>query len=43
VAAKSLLEHCGAVVAACAVVVELKALQGRKAVGLPIVSLQSYD
>lgn len=43
VAAKSLLEQCGAVVAACAVVVELKALHGRKAVGLPIVSLQSYD
>tara|TARA_X000000950_G_C13818496_1_gene620840 strand:+ start:536 stop:1063 length:528 start_codon:yes stop_codon:yes gene_type:complete len=43
VAAKSLLERCGAVVAACAFVVELKALQGRKAVGLPIISLQSYD
>jgi adenine phosphoribosyltransferase len=42
-AAKSLLERCGAVVAACAVVVELKALQGRKAVGVPIISLQSYD
>ena len=42
-AAKSLLERCGAVVAACAVVVELKALQGRKAVGLPIICLQSYD
>ena len=42
-AAKSLLERCGAVVVACAVVVELKALQGRKAVGLPIISLQSYD
>ena len=43
VAAKTLLEQCGAVVAAGAVVVELKALNGRKAVGLPIVSLQSYD
>lgn len=43
VAAKSLLEQCGAVVSACAVVVELKALHGRKAVGSPIVSLQSYD
>jgi len=43
VAAKSLLEQCGAVVAACAVVVELEALHGRNAVGLPIVSLQSYD
>ena len=42
-AAKSLLERCGAVVVACAVVIELKALQGRKAVGLPIISLQSYD
>ena len=43
VAAKTLLEQCGAVVAAGAVVVELKTLNGRKAVGLPIVSLQSYD
>ena len=43
VAAKLLLEQCGAVVVACAVVAELKALQGREAVGLPIVSLQSYD
>lgn len=43
VAAKSLLEQCGAAVAACAVVVELKALQGRKAVDVPIISLQSYD
>ena len=43
VAAKLLLEQCGAMVAACAVVVELKGLQGRKATGLPIISLQSYD
>lgn len=43
VAAKTLLEKCGAVVVACAVVVELKALNGRAAVGLPILSLQSYE
>ena len=43
VAAKTLLEKCGAVVVACAVVVELKALKGREAVGLPILSLQSYE
>ena len=42
-AAKTLLEKCGAVVVACAVVVELKALKGRVAVDLPILSLQSYD
>ena len=42
-AAKSLLEQCGAVVVACAVVVELRALKGRENVGLPVISLQSYD
>ena len=42
-AAKSLLERCGAIVTACAVVVELAGLNGRAAVGVPVVALQSYD
>lgn len=43
VAAKSLLEGCGAIVQACAVVVELTSLGGRAAFGAPVIALKSYD
>jgi len=43
VAARTLLEQGGAVVPACAVVIELMALKGRDIVGVPVVALTSYD
>ena len=43
VAAKSLLQSCGAVVPACAVVVELAALNGRELLDVPLIALQVYD
>ena len=42
-AAKNLLQRCGAVVPACAVIVELAALGGRKVVDIPVIALQIYD
>ena len=42
-AAKTLLESCGAVVPACAVVIELVALGGRAALDLPLITLKAYD
>ena len=43
VAAKSLLIGCGAVVPACAVIVELAALGGRSLIDVPLIALQVYD
>ena len=43
VAAKTLLESCGAIVPACAVVIELAALGGRAALDMPIITLKAYD
>lgn len=43
VAAKSLLESCGAKIPACAVVIELVALGGRAALNVPLVTLKAYD
>ena len=43
VAAKSLLQRCGAVVPACVVIVELAALGGRAVLDLPLVALQVYN
>ena len=43
VAAKSLLRGCGAVVPACAVIVELAALGGRSLIDVPLIALQVYD
>ena len=43
VAAKTLLESCGAIVPACAVVIELVALGGRTALDIPIITLKEYD
>ena len=43
VAAKTLLESCGAVVTAGAVVIELVALGGRAAWDLPLITLKAYD
>ena len=43
VAAKTLLESCGAVVPACAVVIELVALGGRAALDKPLITLKGYD
>jgi adenine phosphoribosyltransferase len=42
-AAKSLLERCGAVVPACVVIVELAGLGGRKVLDMPLFALQVYD
>ena len=42
VASKTLLESCGAVVAACAVVIELVALGVRAALDLPLITLKAY-
>jgi len=42
-AAKSLLLACGAVVPACAVIVELATLGGRAALDVPLIALQVYD
>jgi adenine phosphoribosyltransferase len=43
VAAKTLLESCGAIVPACAVVIELVALGGRAALDKPLITLKGYD
>ena len=43
VAAKTLLESCGAIVPACAVVIELVALGGRAALDMPLITLKAYD
>jgi adenine phosphoribosyltransferase len=43
VAAKTLLESCGAIVPACAVVIELAALGGRAALDMPLITLKAYD
>ena len=42
VAAKKLLESCGAIVPACAVVIELVALGGRAALDMPLITLKAY-
>ena len=42
-AAKSLLQGCGAVVSACVVIVELAALGGRALIDTPLIALQVYD
>ena len=42
-AAKTLLESCGAIVPAGAVVIELVALGGRAALDMPLITLKSYD
>jgi adenine phosphoribosyltransferase len=43
IAAKTLLESCGAIVPACAVVIELVALAGRAKLDVPLVTLKAYD
>ena len=43
VATKTLLESCGAIVPACAVVIELAALGGRAALDMPLITLKTYD
>lgn len=43
VAARQLIESGGGTVSAVAVVIELTALGGRAAVGVPVVALKSYD
>ena len=43
VAAKVLLQRCGAVIPACAVVVELTALGGRAVLDMPLIALQAYN
>ena len=43
VATKTLLESCGAIVPACAVVIELVALGGRAALDKPLITLMAYD
>ncbi len=42
-AAKVLLQRSGAVVPACAVVIELTALDGRAVLGMPVIALKTYD
>ena len=42
-AARQLIEFSGGTVSAAAVVIELTALGGRAAVGVPVVALKSYD
>ena len=42
-AAKTLLESCGAIVPAGAVVIELVALGGRAALDMPLITLKAYD
>ena len=42
-AAKSLLQGCGAVVPACVVIIELAALGGRALLDMPLIALQVYD
>ena len=41
--AKMLLQRCGAMVPACAVVIELAALGGRAVLDMPVIILQAYD
>ena len=43
VATKTLLESCGAIVPACAVVIELAALGGRATLDMPLITLKTYD
>ena len=43
VAAKTLLESCGAIVPVCAVVIELVALGGRAGLDMPLITLKAYD
>ena len=43
VAAKALLQRCGAVVPLCAVIVELAALRGRAVLDIPVIALQIYN
>ena len=43
IAAKSLLETCGAIVPACAVVIELAALGGRAGLDASLIALKTYD
>ena len=43
IAAKTLVESCGAIVPACAVVIELVALGGRAALDMPLITLKTYD
>ena len=43
IAAETLLESCGAIVPACAVVIELVALAGRAKLDVPLVALKAYD
>ena len=43
VAAKTLLESCGAIVPVCAVVIELVALGGRAGLAMPLITLKAYD
>ena len=43
VAAKTLLESCGAIVPVCAVVIELVALGGRTGLDMPLITLKAYD
>ena len=43
VAAKTLLELCGAIAPAGAVVIELVALGGRAALDMPLITLKAYD
>ena len=42
-AAKTLLESCGAIVPAGAAVIELVALGGRAALDMPLITLKAYD
>ena len=42
-AAKSLLQGCGAVIPACIVIIELAALSGRALFDVPLIALQVYD
>ena len=43
VAAKTLLESCGASVPVCAVVIEIVALGGRAALDMPLFTLKAYN
>lgn len=42
-AAKSLLQSCGAVVPACVVIIELAGLSGREVLDMPLIALKAYD
>lgn len=43
IAAKSLLVGCGALVPACAVIIELAGLGGRAVLDMPLIALKVYD